>query len=382
MRPYSDGLLGGLLFSCSGGNPVLSIELGGLAPDTEHDQLVVMNTATIAEGGCQGDDGKLELSYSGGFTASPGDSFVILTAGSVVGEFEVVVFPDGQHWQIDYGPNTITVRICTGGDCNSNGVPDGCEPDTDGDGVIDGCDQCPGFDDSADIDGDGIADGCDPCDDRFDADGDGVSDDCDLCPGGDDTIDCNGDGIPDACQLLDSVTYTNYFGSNTALLCDLVIGDSQGSFYNAPEALTDVTLTMDAWDQNIDESSESIDVYANDVLLGTLFEGIQSACPSDALTVTAADWNVIRTLNPGSEVKMLALRNAASCAGVDNGNCTIISWSFTIDYTTYADANGNGWLDECIPDCNPNDIDSDGDGVVDNCDACPDTIADPSIVTT
>ncbi|MFT7452689.1 MAG: hypothetical protein ACI9VN_003424, partial [Patescibacteria group bacterium] len=33
--------------------------------------------------------------------------------------------------------------------------------DTDGDGVCDDSDICPGFDDNADLDGDGIPDGCD-----------------------------------------------------------------------------------------------------------------------------------------------------------------------------------------------------------------------------
>ncbi|MCB9687901.1 MAG: hypothetical protein H6735_22865 [Alphaproteobacteria bacterium] len=34
-------------------------------------------------------------------------------------------------------------------------------PDTDGDGVSDGCDRCEGFDDAIDVDGNGIPDGCD-----------------------------------------------------------------------------------------------------------------------------------------------------------------------------------------------------------------------------
>lgn len=37
-------------------------------------------------------------------------------------------------------------------DCNQNGHPDGCEPDTDQDGVIDGCDQCPGTPTSVSVD--------------------------------------------------------------------------------------------------------------------------------------------------------------------------------------------------------------------------------------
>jgi hypothetical protein len=79
---------------------------------------------------------------------------------------------------------------CTGGDA-------------DGDGVPDGCDDCPGFDDLADADGDGVPDGCDQCpghDDRADADDDGVADGCDLCEGHDDNVDSDGDTVPDGCD--------------------------------------------------------------------------------------------------------------------------------------------------------------------------------------
>lgn len=44
------------------------------------------------------------------------------------------------------------------GDCNANGVPDECEADTDGDTVIDDCDQCPGLDDTVDLNGNGTPD--------------------------------------------------------------------------------------------------------------------------------------------------------------------------------------------------------------------------------
>lgn len=46
----------------------------------------------------------------------------------------------------------------TSTDCNSNGIPDECETDSDGDGVIDDCDLCPGQDDRLDSDGDNVPD--------------------------------------------------------------------------------------------------------------------------------------------------------------------------------------------------------------------------------
>ncbi|MEE9296703.1 MAG: thrombospondin type 3 repeat-containing protein [Phycisphaerae bacterium] len=47
-------------------------------------------------------------------------------------------------------------------DCNNNGVHDGCEADTDEDGLIDGCDNCPNDPNpnQEDGDGDGIGDAC------------------------------------------------------------------------------------------------------------------------------------------------------------------------------------------------------------------------------
>ncbi len=56
-------------------------------------------------------------------------------------------------------------EIATGraADCNRNGVPDVCESDRDGDGVIDACDNCPAAFNpgQADADGDGRGDACD-----------------------------------------------------------------------------------------------------------------------------------------------------------------------------------------------------------------------------
>ncbi|UCE58268.1 MAG: hypothetical protein JSU63_12590 [Phycisphaerales bacterium] len=48
-------------------------------------------------------------------------------------------------------------------DCDNNGRPDECQVDSDGDGFIDPCDICAGFNDNEDADSDGTPDGCDEC---------------------------------------------------------------------------------------------------------------------------------------------------------------------------------------------------------------------------
>ena len=83
------------------------------------------------------------------------------------------------------------------------------ECDSDGDGVIDLVDNCPGEPNpgQADSDADGVGDACDNCPqvanpDQADSDGDGVGDACDNCPDvyNPDQLDSNGNGIGDACE--------------------------------------------------------------------------------------------------------------------------------------------------------------------------------------
>jgi len=128
----------------------LNIELGGATPGVEHDQVAVTGTATLG--------GTLDLSYINDFTATPGQPFVILTAGTLTGTFDAVNFPDGQAWFIDYdtGANTVTVGVehCLGdldGDLDVDlsdlatilvnySTPSGASPedgDLDGDGDVD-----------------------------------------------------------------------------------------------------------------------------------------------------------------------------------------------------------------------------------------------------
>ena len=109
----------------------------------------------------------------------------------------------------DLGGVASVERIRIFPDCNDNGIDDQFDLDTDGDGVIDDCDNCPltSNADQADLDLDGVGDICDNCPqapnpDQFDADGDGFGDECDNCPltSNADQADADLDGVGDVCD--------------------------------------------------------------------------------------------------------------------------------------------------------------------------------------
>ncbi len=84
----------------------LTIEVGGLAPGAEHDQLVVEGAAVL--------DGSLDLSLINGFVPADGDSFVILTAsGGVSGAFsnDSLDLGDGRTLQAVYSANDVTLVV-------------------------------------------------------------------------------------------------------------------------------------------------------------------------------------------------------------------------------------------------------------------------------
>ncbi len=194
--------------------------------------------------------------------------------------------------------------------------------------------------------------------------------------------DCNNDGIPDALQLIGNYQ-TNIYDYGNILPCDLGGSPPIGTRFFLPPALGDVTLEVFVGSHNINDAGESIDLYANGLFVATLFAGTNGCEAVETASIPPDDWNSILLTNPDNAVVFEGVRNAQSCAGPDDSPvCDIFSAGITIEvnYTFDADANNNGWLDECIPDCNPVGPDSDGDGVVDNCDQCPNTIAAPSIV--
>ena len=98
------------------------------------------------------------------------------------------------------------------------------EFDADGDGAPNGCDLCPGQDDTLDADSDGVPDGCDLCtgDDIYgDGDGDGVGDACDACPiDPNNDADSDGVGAGDNCPLVANADQADGDGDGVGDACD------------------------------------------------------------------------------------------------------------------------------------------------------------------
>ncbi len=91
----------------------LAIQLGGPDPGTGYDRLALSGSATLA--------GELNISTANGFEPTPGQQFVILTAGSVSGSFSSTTGP--VSYQVIYNPQNVTVVVlapCVG-DLNCDG---------------------------------------------------------------------------------------------------------------------------------------------------------------------------------------------------------------------------------------------------------------------
>jgi hypothetical protein len=80
----------------------LAIELGGLNPGSQHDQLIVEGPASLG--------GTLNVSLVG-YTPSVGNTFTILTADSLSGQFDNLLLPAGYQWNVAYGLNDVVLSV-------------------------------------------------------------------------------------------------------------------------------------------------------------------------------------------------------------------------------------------------------------------------------
>ncbi len=201
--------------------------------DTSDEGLTVDGTLTLGALSATVES-KLTLNWNtSGFTGAvdwtlrvAGNQVSVLTTAYTNGQLVIGTLPSG----VTFDPATHIFYNATDGYTYVGFVGD-----SDGDGVADGLDVCPGGDDTVDPDLDGVPSDCDVCpadyfndgdedgvcdgadlcpatydpnqedfdlDDIGDAcdddwDGDGVPDETDLCAGADDSDDADGDLIPD-----------------------------------------------------------------------------------------------------------------------------------------------------------------------------------------
>jgi hypothetical protein len=129
------------------------VDLGGLLPGSQHDQLNVVQTATLA--------GSIQARLLEGFTPVLGQSFTVLTAGSVVGQFATLLQPVGMPFglMLDdvYTPTSVQLIVVQGPIYSADFDKDG---DVDDDDL--GVWQASfGMNADADADMDGDSDGAD-----------------------------------------------------------------------------------------------------------------------------------------------------------------------------------------------------------------------------
>jgi hypothetical protein len=265
---------------------------------------------------------------------------------------------------VDAGDSDLQYNDPDGSRNDIGALPGPCQsagPDTDGDGVADNCDMCPGFDDNLNADGDVWPDDCDNCPNvahysQSDTDGDGVGDTCDNCvsePNPDQTnsdTDELGDDC-DNCPATASTDQTDWDNDGLGDACD----DSDG------DGVFDVSDNCQVVPNAEQEDGDS--------------DGVGNVCDNceSAWNPEQEDWNE-NDLGDACE--------DSDSDGVLDGldNCPSVDNPDQLDFDSDGvgnhcdDSDGDGWLDSednCWSDPNPDHDDTDLDGVGDGCDNCP-----------
>jgi hypothetical protein len=101
----------------NGAQAVLEMEIGGVAPGSGYDQLVVDGDVTLA--------GVLNVSLVNLFTPAIGSAFTLLSVtGDVAGQFDMVnlpPLPGDRMWTVAYTSTSLSLKVAIPGDFDANG---------------------------------------------------------------------------------------------------------------------------------------------------------------------------------------------------------------------------------------------------------------------
>lgn len=281
-------------------------------------------------------------------------------------------------------------------DCNTNRIPDECEPDCNTNGVADECDIRDGMSD--DCNTDGQPDECEISQGTSgDCDTDGLLDECEIAGGT--AYDCNGNAIPDDCEVADG-TAEDCNSNGIPDACDVRAGPGAAVFF---ENFPDLSLSPERWQAGAGYSfthhryvssplsldldrtdwveTVAVDLYSAQAAQVSYYWLNISTEPGDDLELSywdGVEWRLFHVEPAGPDVPdwQLAtlglpwaalhdgfrLRLAASCNTPQDDwyidDLTIMA----ADDATSWDCDGGGVPDECgVPDSG----DADGDGDVD-----------------
>ncbi len=193
----------------------------------------------------------------------------------------------------------------------------------------------------------------------------GVFDACDITAGT--SLDCNGDGVPDECQL-------DALFIETSPLMGPVDGaqDLEYVVQGAPGAMGVVHLFFSAR-ADLSAQFEYIDVYANNVFVGSVFVSGANDCPgqpdTDQLNIDPVAFNALL-----EEDLRFRLDPTAPVGGDLCENGGSIEFSLQYDADGGFDCNFNGILDSCEIK-NP-DFDLNGNSIPDDCETLGDINGD------
>ncbi len=276
-------------------------------------------------------------------------------AGDFVGVRLRIAYRDGAGNDCNHNgiPDSCDIASGTSYDCNQDQIPDDCQAvlDTDGDGIQDGCDNCPNTPnpDQQNADGDAAGDACDGCANDplklapgqcgcgvpdSDSDGDGVPDCKDGCPNDPDKV------APGQCGC--GVADTDSDGDGTA---DCNDGCPQDPLKTNPGVcgcgIPDTDTDGDGTADCLDGCPDDPDKIA------------PGQCGCGAAD-TDSDGDGTADCNDGCPQDSLKIKPGVCGCGVSDG-----------------DSDGDG-VPDCIDNCaGTPDVDSDGDGVLDCNDGCP-----------